>query len=127
MAKTYKFPVLVIEDHGGLFTASLLERDDSTSAIGQTLDKAVLHLKEYLRWEYKESEWLQESDFLEPAVRLIKFQMRPEYREEEDRIYPCQETVPLRIPCVHGKEESGIFVCLECCFSSLALARWRLA
>lgn len=112
MAAIYKFPVLVIEDHGGLFTACLLERHDDTSAVGQNVNEALLHLKEYLRWKYRGRDWLTESDFLEPAVRYIKFQVRPEYREEEDRVYPCQETVSLRVPCVHGKEGSGMFVCL---------------
>ena len=112
MAKIYKFPALVWEDYGGLFTACLLEWGDRTSAVGQTLDDALLHLKDYLKWKHRDDERVAESDLLEPSLRSIRVHIRPQYKEEDERIYPCQERVSLRLPCVHGHEEGGMLVCV---------------
>jgi ATP-dependent Clp protease ATP-binding subunit ClpC len=113
MATTYNFPVFVWEDYGGLFTASLLEYHERISAVGKTVDEALKHLKEYMVWRYRDSFWVwkEGSEFLEPGVRDIKVKIKPVYKEY-DRVYPCQETVTLRLPCVNGREQSGMFVCL---------------
>ena len=111
MAITHKFPVFVMEDHSGLFTACFLEHREETSAVGKNADEALRQLKEYMQWGYREKSWVwrEGSDFLEPSVRDIKVLIRPSY-EDRDRVYPCQETVMLRLPCVHGREGSGMFV-----------------
>ena len=106
---TYKFPVLLWEDYEGWFTASLVDDEQFTSGTGQTAAAAVLQLKEYLAWAYKEYPWLDEPDFLAPQLHTLRVDVRPEYKIER-RVYPCDKSVALRVSCVTGKQAGGLLV-----------------
>ena len=110
MAVTYRFPVLVWQDHEGWYTASLLEWDEP-AGIGRTAAQAIGQLEDYLTWVYEERPWMSPPDFLEPHLVSFKVPVRPEY-QEAGRRYPCAEAVALRVYCVHGRQEHGLLVCV---------------
>lgn len=105
---TYRFPALVWEDYEGYFTGSLAEYDNAT-AVAKTSEEVLDQLEEYAAWQYGAGEFYLEPDFLD--ARLIHFavSVRPEYRTE-GRIFPCEETVPLQVACVYGRQEGGLLV-----------------
>ncbi|HEX4950549.1 MAG TPA: AAA family ATPase [Blastocatellia bacterium] len=106
----YRFPILVWEDYEGWFTASLLDDEQFTSGTAQTAAEAVLQLKEFLTWAYKEMPWRDEPDFHEPQPNIFRVTVRPEYKVEK-RVFPCETSIALRVPCVTGKQLGGLLVC----------------
>jgi ATP-dependent Clp protease ATP-binding subunit ClpC len=122
---TYRFPVLIWEDFEGYFTAKLIEyehnfyliyggkyvagTDRAPTGIGRTADDALYQVKEYLAWSYEQYPWQPAPDFLEPRLIHFKVLIRPEYRVE-DRVYPCDEQISLRVACIHGRQENGLLV-----------------
>src|SRR5262249_62004757 len=48
-------------------------------------------------------------DLFDAALVQFKVSVRPEY-QREGRRFPCDETVPLRVWCVHGRQEHGLRV-----------------
>lgn len=119
MAKTYRFPALVIEDRGGLFHAILLDKDTREAAMAGSAKTALDQLGELLSWQYEE--WLREDEpaFLEPKILDIRIQVRPEYKavdatevgeNEKKKVFPCEEQVALTVPCVYGRESGGMHV-----------------
>lgn len=107
---TYRFPSLVWEDHSGYFTARLVEDMDAPAGFGATADEAVYQLKEMLDWSYQKYPWRSAPDLNDPKLFLLRLEIRPEYHFDE-RIYPCDEVVVLRVPCVHGRNANGQLVC----------------
>jgi ATP-dependent Clp protease ATP-binding subunit ClpC len=107
---TYRFPLLTWEDHSGYFTARLVEDQEAPAGFGATADEAIYQLKEMLDWSYQKYPWRPAPDFNDPKLILLRLEIRPEYHANE-RIYPCDETVVLRVPCVHGRNASGQLVC----------------
>jgi ATP-dependent Clp protease ATP-binding subunit ClpC len=108
----YRFPILVCEDHDGRFTACLVEDPDESPAVGVTYADAVRRLKVYLEWLHDKEPWRPRPDFLDASVVWIKVEVRPEYRSEDDgRKFPVHESLPLRVPCVRGRDEHGLFLC----------------
>jgi ATP-dependent Clp protease ATP-binding subunit ClpC len=105
---TYRFPVLIWQDYEGQFTASLAEYGQT--GIGVTAGAAVAQLKEYLSWFYQEHRWQAGSDFLDAKLITYRVNVRPQYLVDE-RIYPGDETIALRVACVHGRQEGGLLVC----------------
>ncbi len=110
MAVTYRFPVLVWKDHDGWFTASLLEWDEP-AGFARSTEAALEQVQDYLAWRYQNNPWTDGPDFLEPQMLALKVPVRPEY-EENGRRYPCDESVTLRVWCVHGRQEQGLLVCV---------------
>jgi ATP-dependent Clp protease ATP-binding subunit ClpC len=110
MAVTYRFPVLVWKDHAGWYTASLLEWDEP-AGFGHSADVALAQVQEYLDWRYRDNPWAEKPDFLDPQLIAVKVPVRPEY-QVEGRRYPCDESVTLRVWCVHGRQEQGLLVCV---------------
>jgi ATP-dependent Clp protease ATP-binding subunit ClpC len=106
---TYRYPVLIWQDHAGAWTACLVEGDENAAAAGPSADRAKEQVQEYLAWSYKQNLWLPKPDFLDPQLVSIKIPIRPEYRQH-DRIYPCEETYSLRVLCVTGRQEGGMLV-----------------
>ncbi len=107
---TYRFPYLSWEDFEGSHTASLVEYDPPVAAVGRTLSDAAAQLKAYIVWMYEEYPWQAEPDFLDARLVHFKVAVRPEYRVE-NRIFPGDEPILLRIACVHGRQEGGLLVC----------------
>ena len=107
---TYRFPVLVWEDYSGYFTARLVEDMDLPAAFGETAPDAIYQLKELLDWSFQKFPWFSTPDFNDPKLIQLRLEVRPEYHTG-DRIYPCDEIVALRAPCVHGRNSAGLLVC----------------
>jgi len=107
---THHFPVLVWEDHSGYFTARLVEEIDAPAGFGETASEAVRQLKEVLDWSFQKYPWRSTPDFNDSKLILLRLEIRPEYHVGE-RIFPCDETITLRIPCVHGRNSDGQYVC----------------
>ena len=108
----YRFPILVCEDHDGRFTACLVEDPGEAPAVGATYAESVRRLKDYLEWVHRKEPWRARPEFLEPSVVWIKVEVRPEYRAADDgRKFPVHESLPLRVPCVRGRDENGLLLC----------------
>jgi ATP-dependent Clp protease ATP-binding subunit ClpC len=102
---TYRYPVLVVRDSAGGFTAVAVDEQD-LAGFGPTAAAARDDLKDYLHWFRKRNPWLAAPDFLEPELHTFKIHVRTEYRTEQ-RIYPSETPVTIRVPCVTGKQPSG--------------------
>jgi ATP-dependent Clp protease ATP-binding subunit ClpC len=110
---THRFPVLVSEDFAGNYTGRLVddEQDPLTPLVGtgKTVRDVLLQLKEYLVWSFEREPWRSSPDFHDPKLIEFRVDVRPEYRVK-GRVYPCDESVSLRVACVHGRQESGMLV-----------------
>ena len=109
-----RFPILVWEDFSGFFTARLVDLDDEpyvpVAGFGRSPRESLMQLKEYLTWSFERDPWRESPDFHDPALVEFRVEVRPEYRLG-NHIYPCEEAIPLRVACVHGRQENGILVC----------------
>src|SRR5689334_3658880 len=110
----HRFPVLVWEDFTGRFSARLIddEEDPATplAGFGRTAREALAQLKEYLKWSFEHEPWRSAPDFLDPQLVEFRVEVRPEY-VIKGRVYPSDESFPLRVSCVHGRQQSGMLVC----------------
>jgi ATP-dependent Clp protease ATP-binding subunit ClpC len=102
---TYRYPVLVVRDPAGAFTAVAVD-EDNLAGFGPTAAAARDDLKSYLEWHRRRNSWIAPPDFLEPELQTFKVNVRTEYRTEK-RIYPSVRPVTIRVPCVIGKQASG--------------------
>ncbi|MFN0084539.1 MAG: AAA family ATPase [Blastocatellia bacterium] len=107
---TYRYPVLVWEDDSGYFTAALLEEENIPAAHAPAAAEALLQLKEYLDWSLQKHPWQRGPDFTDPKLAQFRVDIRPEYKVGS-RVYPSDETIALRLPCVHGRNAQGAQVC----------------
>ena len=110
----HRFPVLIWEDYTGRYSARLIddEEDPMTplAGFGSTAREALAQLKEYLVWSFEHEPWRTVPDFLDPQLVEFRVEVRPEYTLK-GRVYPCDESFPLRVACVHGRQQSGMLVC----------------
>jgi ATP-dependent Clp protease ATP-binding subunit ClpC len=110
----HRFPVLVWEDFSGRFTGRLVDDEDDPlnpfAGTGGTVREVLQQLKEYLVWSFEREPWRSAPDFHDPQLLEFRVDVRPEYRVKA-RVYPCDESVALRVACVHGRQESGMLVC----------------
>ena len=110
----HRFPVLIWEDFTGRYSARLIddEEDPTTplAGFGRTAREALAQLKEYLLWSFEHEPWRTAPDFLDPQLVEFRVEVRPEYTLK-GRVYPCDESFPLRVACVHGRQQSGMLVC----------------
>src|SRR5262245_56695550 len=108
---TYRYPILVWPDAAGTATAVLVGDMEGASARATTVEAALRQLKELLEWRLEHQPWNADPDFAEPELVEVKVEVRPQYREGR-RLIPCPETVWLRIPCVVGRQQSGLRLCV---------------
>jgi ATP-dependent Clp protease ATP-binding subunit ClpC len=108
---TYQYPVLTWRDATGSFSAALVGDLESAAAHAPTKDEAVRQLKELLDWRAEHQKWNIDPDLSEAALLEVRVDVRPQYRSGK-RMIPCPETVPMRVPCVTGKQESGLRLCV---------------
>ncbi len=110
----HRFPVLVWEDFAGRYSARLIDDEEyptiPLAGFGSTAREALAQLKEYLNWSFEREPWRSAPDFHDPQLMEFRVEVRPEYIVE-GRVYPCEESIPLRVACVHGRQESGMLVC----------------
>ncbi len=107
---TYRFPVLVWEDFAGQFTARLVEDLEAPAGFGAGRSDALFQLKEYLDWSFQNRPWQSDPDFLNATLINVRVEVRPEY-QASGRIYPCEEAIVFRVPCVQGRSSNGLLVC----------------
>ncbi|MBO0798662.1 MAG: hypothetical protein J2P31_07545, partial [Blastocatellia bacterium] len=107
---TYRYPVLIWEDFTGHFTARLVEDLEAPAAFSATRTEAVFQLKDYLNWSLQNRPWLPEPDFQSAALVMLRVDVRPEYQVHE-RLYPCEESIAIRVPCVTGSNTVGLLIC----------------
>lgn len=110
---THRFPVLVSEDFSGSFTGRVVddEQDPQIPLVGtgRNVREVLLQLKEYLVWSFEREPFRSAPDFHDPKLLEFRVDVRPEYNVK-GRVYPCDESVSLRVACVHGRQESGMLV-----------------
>jgi len=107
MAKTFRYPVFVMESYSGLFTGMFLDEDLPT-ATGDSGKEVLFQLKEYLDWKAESLRWMEDPAFLEPRIMDMRIQVTPAYVRNE-RNFPCSETLAISYPCVYGREPGGMF------------------
>ena len=93
----FRYPVLVLQAHQGMYTAHLVEDVDgeAVSAMGPTRAKAITQLKDHLRWFHKQNPYFQSLEFLDPKLSYQRVTVRPEYSHAGHN-YPCTETIQLQ-------------------------------
>lgn len=110
----YRFPVLVWEDFSGSYTGRLVDDEEDPdvqlAAVGNSVRDVLRDLKEYLMWSFDKEPLRSTPDFLDAQLLELRVEVRPEYNVR-GRVYPCDESVSLRVVCVHGRQESGMRVC----------------
>ena len=113
---SYRFPILVW-DHadGAAATACLVEDGGAVAAVAATRAAAAEQVRDLLRWRYRQAPWTPKPSFADAELTWVKVEVRPEYRSARDggrepRVFPCRETVTLRLPCVRGHDESGLLL-----------------
>ena len=110
----HRFPVLVWEDWTGSFSARLVDDEENLGSplagFGRSAREALSQLKEYLVWSFEREPWRSAADFLDPRITEFRVEVRPEYKVK-GRVYPCDESIPLRVAAVHGRQERGMLVC----------------
>ena len=111
MPETYRFPVFIFTDVEGSATAVLLDYLPQKVAVAQTPDEAVDQLKRYVSARYRQDPDLPGPEFFEPRLIVYRVEVRPEYHAD-NRLYACGETIALRVPCVYGRDESRVRVCI---------------
>jgi ATP-dependent Clp protease ATP-binding subunit ClpC len=117
----YRYPVLVWQDFSGFFTARLLGDEDSfftVTAFSETKDEALKQLKEYLNWAFENQSWRAAPDYKELKLIEFRVEVRTQYSQQtgpehnrRTRVYPSDETFPLRVACVYWQQESGTHFC----------------
>lgn len=110
MAITYRFPVLLWRNHHNWWTASLLEWEEEAGT-GRTASIALKQLQELLQYQYEQQYWLGEPDFHDAEIVQHTVAIRPEYTVDGRR-FPLDETVSLRVHCVRGRQQHGLFICV---------------
>jgi ATP-dependent Clp protease ATP-binding subunit ClpC len=110
----HRFPVLVWQDFSGGYTARLVDDEEEPliplAGKGGTVRECLQQLKEYLVWSFEKEPWRSAPDFHDPQLLEFRVEVRPEYKVK-GRVYPCDESIALRVACVHGRQESGMLVC----------------
>lgn len=106
---TYRFPIVLWQDDEGYTTACLVETPGPAGFARKPAD-AKDQLEDFLAWSFRENPWQSGPDFLDPHLVEYKVPVRPEYHLE-DRIYPCEEALLLRVQGFLGRQESGLLVC----------------
>ncbi|HEX5221138.1 MAG TPA: AAA family ATPase, partial [Verrucomicrobiae bacterium] len=108
---TYQYPVLFWRDAAGAFTAALVGDLESAAASATTKDEALRQLKELLDWRAEHEPWAVDPDLHEASLMEVKVEVRLQYRSGK-RMIPSPETLWLRVPCVTGKQDSGLRLCV---------------
>ena len=101
-----RFPVLLLTDAQGHHTASLIAGPPAT-AVGVSPGDALGQIRDFLEWSLRRDGRLPDADFSDPEMFEVRVSVRPEYRLEEGRVFPCDETVAIRVPCVMGRRADG--------------------
>ncbi len=101
---TVRYPVLVCRDFANGYSAIAI--DSGTVGFGASIRDATTDLKEFLRWHHRKTAITHGPDFREAEVRWFNLKVRPEY-QGNNRVYPAETTIEVRVPVVVGIRASG--------------------
>jgi len=109
---SYRVPLLVWQDAQGGYTATPVELylgELGMAGFAEKQSSAIKQVQSYLTWYLRE---LPGSipDFQNAQLTRIRVQIRPEYRTDQ-RVYPCRERIEIPVPCVLGRQRSGLLLC----------------
>ena len=96
---THRYPVLVLRDPAGGFTAVAVDEQD-LAGFGATAAAARDDLKGFLEWAHRKRADVQVPDFRDPELHTFKVTVRPEYKTRQ-RIYPSDQPVAVRVAVRH--------------------------
>src|SRR5262249_54836540 len=103
---TVRYHALLCRDAARGYSAVAL--DGGPTGFGSSANDARDDLKEFLWWFPRKNRWLALPDSTEPELRWFTVTVRPEY-QGNNRLYPSDAEVPVRVPCVVGARKSGQF------------------
>lgn len=120
MSRTFRYPVFLWRSSpDAAWSGMLLDYPGSAGSVSGVTPAAVLReAKDFVQNVDKTSPlWLNDPDFADPEVRIIKIQAVPEYTvrkagRQRDRTVPCPEPVMLKLPCITGMRENGLVCAL---------------
>jgi ATP-dependent Clp protease ATP-binding subunit ClpC len=104
----HRYPILILRDAAGFHTAVSVE-DQSIAAFAPTAAEARHQVRDYLDRLFRESPWRRSPDFHDPHLAIHRVDVRAEYVDDE-RSYPCAETIALRVPVATGRTRAGLRV-----------------
>ncbi len=127
---TFRFPILVWQNANDSFTAQAVTGGEEyfpPAAFAERKDLAISEVKEYLQWKFENEWWREPDEFEELTMTELRVEIRPEYeaKQNEDdekkksknprpgakkRTFASEETIPVRVACVHWKTESGNYL-----------------
>jgi ATP-dependent Clp protease ATP-binding subunit ClpC len=105
---SHRFPILILRDPAGFHTAVSVE-DESIAAFAPTAAEARHQVRDYLERLFRDAPWRASADFHDPHVAIHRVDVRAEY-VDDDRSYPCAETIALRVPVATGRTRAGLRV-----------------
>lgn len=104
--------VALWHDASGTYSGALLT-EEPAAAHGASEDEVLHQFKELLEWWAVHEPWSLDSDLLEAEVVKVRVEVRPQYVSSDGhRILPCPETLAMQVPCVVGRQETGLRICI---------------
>lgn len=105
-----KFPIMLWRDAADNWFGCWIEDSSTGVAIGASPRDVLDQLDVHLTRRAEREPWMPRPEVKNPELLSIRIDVRPEYREDK-RVYPCTETVAIRLPCLRAKDESGMWAC----------------
>ena len=78
--------------------------------MGRTRSEALGQVEKGLAWSF-ESGWQAMPNWDEPSLGQFRLSIRPQYRTDDGRPFPCEEAFGLRLPFVRGRLRGGLRGC----------------
>jgi ATP-dependent Clp protease ATP-binding subunit ClpC len=103
----YHFAVLLVRDAAEFHSALPVEADEGVAGYGASPALALRQLRDYLEWLYRRDPDRPGPGLRDPALNVFPVEVRPEYHAGE-RVYVCNRSITLRIPCVAGRLSSDL-------------------
>ena len=104
-----RLPILIWREHGGLYTAAVVEQPDIAS-VGASAQECLSQLRHHLTWLQRTHPWdFPDADVNEPKLTRVPVEVRPEYVVGRQR-HPAAP-IRLTVPCVHGKLATELYAC----------------
>lgn len=128
MATIVRIQVLLREAPAGVFTATAVDLPAAPVVVATSQRDALKEMDERLEKHFEEHPWADRLDYEGFELAELRHSARPEYTNGE-RVFPCPETIPLRLTAVLAREPGGLGTCqlpaLGLSFSYAVGAGWR--
>ncbi len=110
MATITRITVLLTETPPGFFTACAIDLFDVAACVGASAKEALGAMEERLEKLFLDAPWTEREESEGFEVAELKVTARPEYTEGK-RVFPCAETLVLRLPAVLARDRGGLGIC----------------